>query len=66
MTDFVYQDLVYGNMRLHSEKRNGLFILQLIKNNVVVKEQTFVDWESYSRQYDSASTMFKMRAQTGY
>jgi hypothetical protein len=55
--EFLYPDLVVGNLWVHSEKRGGLFVLQLIRNNVVVQEQAFSDWNAYSRRYDMTRTL---------
>ncbi len=62
----LYQDVAYRNMLVHSEARHGRFVLQLLKSHVVVQEQSFADWEAYSRQYDMVLTMLKTRARLGY
>ncbi len=62
---FLYPDVRCGNMAVHSEMRGGGYLLQFIRNNVVVQQQLFHDWDAYSRRYDLTMTMLRAKAQMG-
>lgn len=64
--EFIYPDVAYNQFLIHSEKRNGTFVLQLRKYNSIVKEESFSNWHEYSQRYDMVRTMLKTRAQFGY
>ena len=62
----LFQDVRYRNMLVHSGSYQGSYLLQLIKNNVVVKQQVFGDWNAYRMQYRMVVDMVQARANLGY
>jgi hypothetical protein len=59
---FLYDDVSHGHLLIHSEKRGNAFVLQVydLNRQAVLKEEQFLSWDRYSRQYDMLRTMLPM------
>jgi len=64
--NFLYDNVRNARHGLHSEKRQDgastVYVLALVdlRNNTVVKEETFRDWNQYSQRYQTALLMLQM------